>query len=287
MSCPQGAPVLSRLSIALLCPSTLWTPGQSAEHDTSTQRGHQPVGDLPSIPDTDQYPNTAADVTKRSGQGGRCGDREEGPHTGVSCLLPCQGAVPPLSALPLPATSTSSPTSTSCSHGPLLLEVSLMVTVRSSFPTWPNGPSRLSLRPCPPSPLLNYGPSSHPSPLAPTLCTPQLSRRPTVQQTPGETLIPPSPSASHWPWNPARYASKTSPHFTSKPLHCSTPSHHLSHENFGLLSVSLPPVFPMKDPLECHPTVPPTQLLTTSQASRGHLHSVQFPTHSVPPQAAQ
>lgn len=60
-----------------------------------------------------------------------------------------------------------------------------------------------------------------------------------------------------------------------------------SHEKLGLLRVSLPPVCPTKDPLECHPTVTPTQPLTTSQASQGHLHSVQFPTHSVPPQATQ
>lgn len=48
---PQGTRALSHLSTALLCPGTLRTPGQSAEHDASIQGGHQPAGDGQTLSD--------------------------------------------------------------------------------------------------------------------------------------------------------------------------------------------------------------------------------------------
>lgn len=111
---PPGHTRTRSPSTAPLCPGTLWTPGQSAEHNTSSQYGHQPAGDGQTL----THAPAAVDVTRRSGAhwGALRQHSEADVVTGrrgreqaycVSC--PRRGAVSPCPPCPRPLPGPRSP----------------------------------------------------------------------------------------------------------------------------------------------------------------------------------
>lgn len=256
MPCPQGTRALSHLSTALLCPGTLRTPGQSAEHDASIQGGHQPAGDGQTLSDAPTSSGRTGELGGTpAGQGGRGGD---GGGRGHACRVSCprRGAAPLLSTLPPPATRPRPPPALPAPADPSPLK---SLSWSRSGPH--SQPGRMAPRACAGDPLHPAPPRLRaklpaPAPGSAALRT-RLGRRPTVQQTLGEALVPPAPSASHWPSNPACCASETPPHSTSKPLHCTTPFSlplpRKARPAQGLPASSLPNEGPTRVPPDCDP----------------------------------